>query len=443
MIQRPTSTPDYSGVLKRKGAFFGMWNQCWCEVHGQEFFIFKSKESDTVERKVSINPETTAKPVPGPGFKFSLQNPGEQNYLFGCENEDLQMEWLLAIKSATIKDNTTTMDSFNIISVLGRGFYGKVMLVQKKGTNQLFAIKTLHKSRLVKARKVHTVFCERNIMMKVKHPFIVSLSFAFQSPSKFYLGMEYIPGGELFRYVQKKGKLPIEEVRFYVAEIGLALEHLHSLGVIYRDLKPENVLLDEEGHIKLTDFGLSKEINETNSTNTFCGTAEYLAPEIIRHEDYSFPVDYWALGCLTYELCFGMTPFFDENKNKVFQKVLCDEPYYDDDTDPFLADFINKLLDKNQETRYTFDKLRNHPFWENFDFDACLEKKIHPVYVPMVDNRENPVNFDSQFTQETPADSIATPADAHDTAFLGFSYAGTLNGEDQLQPPPIPTFVVK
>ena len=442
MISRPSEVPDFSGFLKRKGAFFGMWNQCWCEVHKQEFFIFKNKSSDSVERKISINPETRTKVIPGSGFKFSIQNPDEQSYVFGCENEDSQMEWLLALKSATIKDTTTTMDSFNIISVLGRGFYGKVMLVQKKGTNQLFAIKTMHKNRLLKSRKVHTVFCERNIMMKVKHPFIVSLSFAFQSPAKFYLGMEYIPGGELFRYVQQKGTLPIEEVRFYIAEIGLALEHLHSLGVIYRDLKPENVLLDEEGHVKLTDFGLSKEITETNSTTTFCGTAEYLAPEVIRREEYSYPIDWWALGCLAYELCFGMTPFFDENKSRIFQKVLTEDPYYDDDADPFVVDFINKLLDKDPKNRATFDKLKKHPFWENFDFEACLEKRIKPEYVPLIENKANPENFDSEFTHETPADSIATPADTQNTAFAGFSFAGNLDGEDQSGLPPIPSFML-
>ena len=439
MIPRPKTQPSFSGLLKRKGAFFGMWNTCYCEIQKQEFLIYKNQNSNTVDRKFDITHETKATPIEGEEFRFEIDTPGQPTYVFQTESEESLMEWILAIKSSVINDTTTTMDSFQILSVLGRGFYGKVMLVQKKGTNQLYAIKTIHKNRLIQARKVHTVFCERNIMMKVHHPFIVSLSFAFQTPTKFYLGMEYIPGGELFRYIKHRGKLPLPEVRFYIAEIGLALEHLHRLGVVYRDLKPENILLDEEGHIKITDFGLSKDLNVQNSTSTFCGTAEYLAPEIIRREPYSYPIDWWSLGCLCYEMIFGETPFYDENKSRIFQKILSDQPDFPRGTDQTIIDFISELLEKNPTQRASFDTLKKHAFWDNFDFQACLEKKIKPLYVPTIDSRESPDNFDSEFTRETPADSIATPAESH-TNFTGFSFVGNLESGDQQGLPPIPAF---
>lgn len=240
---------SYQGTLKKKGSFFGIWNNCYCEVCNSEFIVYKNYESKIIEKRIPIGVDTTVAPLEDDKRKFKIDSPGINTFVFLSESEEVTMEWILAIKSQAINDRTTTMDDFNIISVLGRGYYGKVMLVQKKGTKNLYAIKSIHKARLIQTRKVHTVFSERNILMKVKHPFIVSLSFAFQSMSKLYLGMQYIPGGELFRYLSKVGKLQMSEVRFYAAEIGLALSHLHSNGIIYRDLKPENILLDEEGHI--------------------------------------------------------------------------------------------------------------------------------------------------------------------------------------------------
>ena len=428
----------FSGILKRKGAFFGMWNSYFCEIKNRYFYVYKHQGSRTLDRKFEITHETIATPMIGEENRFEVETPGLPPFVFQADSEKTVMDWILAIKTTAVNCGTSiSMDSFKIISVIGRGFYGKVMLVQKKGTNEFYAIKSIHKNRLIETNKVHTVFCERNIMMKVKHPFIVSLSFAFQTPTKFYLGMEYVPGGELFTYISKKKKLPISEVRFYLAEIGLALEHLHQLGVVYRDLKPENILLDVDGHIKITDFGLSKDLNIMDSTSTFCGTSEYLAPEIIRREPYSFPIDWWSLGCLCYEMLFGYTPFYDENKSRIFQKILHSQPDFPADTDQTVIDFILELLEKNPAERGTFENLKQHAFWDNFDFQACLDKKIQPIYVPIIDSLGSPDNFDSQFTMETPADSIATPATQ--SQFTGFSFTN-LDSADQIGLPPIPSF---
>ncbi|EAY22668.1 AGC family protein kinase [Trichomonas vaginalis G3] len=434
---------SYQGTLKKKGSFFGIWNNCYCEVCNSEFIVYKNYESKIIEKRIPIGVDTTVAPLEDDKRKFKIDSPGINTFVFLSESEEVTMEWILAIKSQAINDRTTTMDDFNIISVLGRGYYGKVMLVQKKGTKNLYAIKSIHKARLIQTRKVHTVFSERNILMKVKHPFIVSLSFAFQSMSKFYLGMQYIPGGELFRYLSKVGKLQMSEVRFYAAEIGLALSHLHSNGIIYRDLKPENILLDEEGHIKLTDFGLAKDMSFDSATSTFCGTVEYLAPEIVRREPYGMAIDWWSYGCLVYEFIFGHTPFYDENRAKIFMRIPADQPYYPSDFDPNVSDFINQLLSKDPETRATFDTLKDHPFWEGMDFDEVLERKVEPLYVPPIDDKFNPENFDSAFTRETPCDSVATPAIEGHTEFNGFSFVGSMESQksnSDAKLPPIPTF---
>ena len=438
-----TEIGNYSGNLKKKTAYFGIWQSCFCEVRDSSFIIYKNKESKNPERTIPLLPTTVAEPLPNDSKRFRVDNPGEPSNLFLAESEEATMEWILSIKSQSIKDKTTTMDDFQIISVLGRGFYGKVMLVQRKGTKNLYAIKTIHKARLVQSKKVHTVFSERNVLMKVKHPFIVSLSFAFQTASKFYLGLEYIPGGELFSHIQKKTKLDLDETRFYAAEIGLALSYIHENGIIYRDLKPENILLDEEGHVKITDFGLAKDISFDPSTTTFCGTVEYLAPEIIKRERYSYAIDWWGYGCLIYEMLFGQTPFYDENRARIFQRIPEEDPYFPNDFDENAKDFIMKLLIKDQKQRYTFDSLKNHPFWNGLNFDDVLEKKIKPFYVPIVEDKTIPDNFDPQYTMETPIDSLATPATSMNTSFGGFSYAGSLDSEIKnafSNPPPIPDF---
>lgn len=212
---------------------------------------------------------------------------------------------------------------FKIHKVIGRGAFGKVCLVSLRGTDQLYAMKILKKSVIeAKHQKAHTA-TERKILEKAECPFIVKLFWAFQSNSKLYLVLEYLPGGELFFHLDKEGFFSEPRARFYCAELLVALDYLHSNGVLYRDLKPENILLDEEGHIRLTDFGLSKDgIADGNSkTYTFCGTPEYLAPEILVNKGHTIAVDYWCLGAVLYFMISGSPPFYSGNKKKTFKKI--------------------------------------------------------------------------------------------------------------------------
>jgi serine/threonine protein kinase len=313
------------------------------------------------------------------------------------------------------------MDQFRIVSVLGRGFYGKVLLCQKLDTKELYAVKTIQKKRLHETGKSEGAIAERNIMMKAHHPFIVNLCFAFQTPSKYYLGLEYAPGGELFYHMDKMGVIQIDDARLYVAEIGLALSYLHSIGIIYRDLKPENVLLDAGGHIKLTDFGLSKALVDSESTSTFCGTSEYLAPEVVLQMPYSYPVDIWALGILAYEMILGATPFFDDNKSKMFSSIVSADPEFPPQLDSRICDFISKLLTKNAAERPTFEDMKRHPFFEGFSWDTVISRGYRPTFIPHTKDPLDPSNFDPEFTTEVPVDSFVPPA--LDVANVpGFSY---------------------
>lgn len=356
--------------------------------------------------------------------RFTITVSPEETLILNAEKQVDANRWIAAIRSVTAPQASMSMDMFNIVSVLGRGYYGKVMLVQKKDTGELFAIKSIQKSRLAESGKSETVLAERNIMMKAHHPFIVNLAFAFQTPSKFYLGLEYAPGGELFYHMDRLGTIQIDDARLYTAEIGLALSYLHSIGIVYRDLKPENILLDSNGHIKLTDFGLSKDIlaTDTGTASTFCGTSEYLAPEVVMQMPYSYPIDMWALGVLVYEMILGTTPFFDENKAKMFTNIVSAEPFFPAQLDRRISDFIGRLLDKDPNTRPKFEEIKDHPFFEGFNWDKVYNREYRPNFIPPTKDPLNPTNFDPEFTSEAAADSYVPPAVGDVGNVPGFSY---------------------
>jgi len=200
-----------------------------------------------------------------------------------------------------------TLDAFHLIRVIGKGSFGKVILVRRKVDNTLYAMKVLQKLNIMKRNQVEHTKTERSVLGRIDHPFIVGMKFAFQSHDKLYFVLDYCAGGELFFHLGKEGKFSEERSRLYAAEIALGLQYLHGFDVIYRDLKPENVLLTHDGHIRLTDFGLSKEgiSHNIHGTNSFCGTPEYLAPEILNRSGHGRGVDWWSLGALLYEMLCG------------------------------------------------------------------------------------------------------------------------------------------
>jgi hypothetical protein len=303
------------------------------------------------------------------------------------------------------------LNSFEYIKVIGRGTFGKVILVKNKIDDTLFAMKGIRKLHILKTKNLDNLKNERRILNKLKklsNPFIINLHQTFQDPHKVYMLFDYCNGGELFFHLQKYGRFSEDMVRFYAAEIYCAIQHLHKNNIIFRDLKPENIVLDSNGHIKLIDFGLAKdEIKSDSKINTFCGTNEYIPPEVIRGESYNFNFDWWGFGVLIYELLYGSPPFTDRsgNKNYIFKKICSEEPQYTFNNCRIrisneAEDLIKSLLKKDRKERIKPEFIPLHPFFNAIDFNDIQKLRVPPPIQPKIIGKDDLSNFDPCFLRE-------------------------------------------
>ncbi|GAD93817.1 serine/threonine protein kinase (YPK1), putative [Paecilomyces variotii No. 5] len=329
------------------------------------------------------------------------------------------------------KQRSMKLEDFELLKVVGKGSFGKVMQVMKKDTGRIYALKTIRKAHIISRSEVAHTLAERSVLAQINNPFIVPLKFSFQSPEKLYLVLAFVNGGELFHHLQKEQRFDINRARFYTAELLCALECLHGFKVIYRDLKPENILLDYTGHIALCDFGLCKlDMKDEDRTNTFCGTPEYLAPELLMGNGYTKSVDWWTLGVLLYEMLTGLPPFYDENTNEMYRKIL-QEPltFPSHDIVPAAArDLLTRLLDRDPQRRLGANgaaDIKAHHFFSNIDWRKLLQRKYEPSFRPNVVDARDTANFDREFTSEAPTDSYVDGPVLSQTMqqqFEGWSY---------------------
>ncbi|XP_012241692.1 ribosomal protein S6 kinase alpha-5-like isoform X2 [Bombus impatiens] len=354
---------------------------------------------------------------------------------------------LTFVNLADSGDQRVDMTHFDLLKVLGTGAYGKVFLVRKRtgaDAGRLYAMKVLQKASIVQKKKTteHTK-TERQVLEAVRDsPFLVTLHYAFQTDAKLHLILDYVSGGELFTHLYQREHFTEDEVRIYIGEVILALEHLHKLGIIYRDIKLENILLDREGHIVLTDFGLSKEFLPHERDNnaraySFCGTIEYMAPEVVRggSAGHDIAVDWWSVGVLTYELLTGASPFtVDGEKNTqqdISRRILKTEPPIPSHMGPTVRDFILRLLVKDPRQRLgggpgDAKELKEHTFFTEapppFSWKALERREITPPFVPTITHELDTSNFSDEFTKMIATDSPAVVPPNYDKIFRGYSY---------------------
>lgn len=331
-----------------------------------------------------------------------------------------------------------SVDDFELLKVIGKGSFGKVMQVRKKSSQKIYAMKILKKDILLKRRQILHTKTERKILEEIHNPFITGLKYAFQTSTKLYLVMEYFAGGELFYHLKLSGKFSEERSKFYISEIILAIECLHTHNIVYRDLKPENILLDHSGHIRLTDFGLAKDsvsnidqsTNDCKPTRTFCGTPEYLAPEMIARLPYGLCVDWWSLGTLLYEMLTGLPPFYDSNLHIMYEKIVRSKLHIPQYLSQSCQSLLIGLLERDPKKRlgYVGDgaAIRAHSWFSNINWNSMMNKQLPVPFKPAnVGGEIDTQNIDDEFKRlpaaDTPSASLRTKVD-----FPGFTYAGSM-----------------
>ncbi|NXV92126.1 KS6A3 kinase, partial [Calonectris borealis] len=278
---------------------------------------------------------------------------------------------------------------------------------------------------------------ERDILVEVNHPFIVKLHYAFQTEGKLYLILDFLRGGDLFTRLSKEVMFTEDDVKFYLAELALALDHLHSLGIIYRDLKPENILLDEEGHIKLTDFGLSKEsIDHEKKAYSFCGTVEYMAPEVVNRRGHTQSADWWSFGVLMFEMLTGTLPFQGKDRKETMTMILKAKLGMPQFLSPEAQSLLRMLFKRNPANRLGagpdgVEEIKRHAFFSKIDWNKLYRREIHPPFKPATGRPEDTFYFDPEFTAKTPKDSPGIPpsANAHQL-FRGFSFVAIASDDE-------------
>ena len=455
---------DKQGFLTKEGGSIKTWKKRWCVLKNGQLHYSKRQNSAQLGMidlatagQIGVRENSKKK------YMLFIETP-QRVYQMTAESEESRQEWIKELtlardriqgkgasggaspatssdsspappSSATSSASTNTSDSnvsgakvglqdFELLKVIGKGSFGKVLQVRKKDTKRIYAMKVLNKKTILERNEVEHTKAEKNILQKLVHPFLVNLNYSFQTKDKLYFIMDYINGGELFFHLQKDKKFDEDRVRFYCAEIVCGLEYLHNSGVLYRDLKPENLLLTGDGHICMTDFGISKEGLESDDarTATFCGTPEYLAPEVLEGNGYGKAVDWWSFGTLMYEMLTGLPPFYSQDVQQMYSKIMNAKLVIPDNISPEARDLVSKFLIRDPAERLTDPaKIKAHPFFASIDWEKLINKEVTPPFNPNINSTESTELVDPAFTSEDPNEEAEASSSVQQN-FDGFTY---------------------
>ena len=353
--------------------------------------------------------------------EFSMTNSrenGQEAAIFEAEENKKEYSFdtdeLISRQSVLIGSKMTamgklkelTLESFKIISVLGKGTFGKVYLTELIDDGSLYAIKAIRKDVLIETEQVESTKLERDILLECDHPFLCGMDYVFQNDMRLYFVMPFVRGGELYKHFLKNKRFPEHQVKFYAVQIAMAIGYLHDKDIWHRDLKLENILIDETGYLKLIDFGLAKILKETEMSQSFWGTPEYLAPEMVSQKGHDKAVDWWALGVLIYEMLIGVTPFYNRSRNLMLMKIqqskiiFPNKTKYRIDYSDEVQDVIWKLLAKKRGKRLgsidDVEEVLMHPWFEDMNIDDILSRKADPPFIPSFDNETDTKYFNTK-----------------------------------------------
>ena len=341
-----------------------------------------------------------------------------KDYLFGDKSKTVVItkpSKMGKSKPSPFKNIPVDYNDFDIISVIGRGSVGKIVLVKYKKDGKFYVMKSMRKDQLISESIVKNILLERNILLEGQCEFILTLNFFFQTPERIYFVCPFIKGGDLFHKLKTDIFFKEDLVRFYSAQVAIAIQHLHDLGIVYRDIKPENILLDEDGYIKLCDFGSSVSFRGTEKEKNFAGSPEYAAPEMITYAGHTKMCDWWSLGILIYELLYGNTPFFNMDKTRMYDlintgsisfpkfiQIEGEEKPRNYKVSDEAKNLISKLLEKDPGIRLGrngLKEIKKHSFFSGINFDDLKKKKIKPPFKPNISKDEKDItsNFDEEY----------------------------------------------
>jgi len=468
----------HQGWLKKKGEHIRNWRPRYFILKDNGQFIgFKNKPTHDTDLNDPLNNFTVKnctivpsnRPRPFTFYIRGLHMTTVVERVFSVDNEEERKKWVSMIEEVKTKLEDETMDvegpgdendpnnpfnrrgekrgkrgkckvtfeNFEFLKVLGKGTFGKVILCREKATNHLYAMKILKKDVIIKKDEVTHTMTEKRVLQKTNHPFLLTLKYSFTTVDRLCLVTEYVNGGELYFHLSKERQFSEDRTRFYGAEIICAIDYLHTNAIIYRDLKLENLLLDKDGHIKIADFGLCKEdIRWGSTTKTFCGTPEYLAPEVLDDVNYGRAVDWWGVGVVMYEMMVGRLPFYNQDHEIMFENILASDVRFPSKMSDNARDLLTGLLVKEPAQRLGgrpegAKEIMRHVFFETIDWNALQEKKIAPPFKPQVLNETDTRNFDIEFTGESV--ELTPPDDDNPLSEYG-GELGTMTEEDAVPP---------
>ena len=396
---------DYDYLSRRRSEIIDIIATAYKNLHNKNIKFYISQEK-VLKQYVTLKKEKKVNPIFSRMPKENLTD--IETYLnkntSAVDDPERNRTKTMFTTHKTVKE--VKLEDFRILKVIGRGSFGKVCLVEYTPTKEIYAMKSLKKDILIEQEQIENTLLEKEILQTIDHPLLCGLVFCFQTQERIYFVMPFLRGGELFQHLRKFRTFDEEKVRFYGAQIALALQYLHDKGIVYRDLKPENILMDEQGYLRLADFGMAKKLKNNEKAMSFCGTPEYLAPEIITGEGHDKSADWWSFGILIYEMLCGLPPFYVENLERMYEMIKTGPLKFPKKVtlSEDAKDLIKKLLDRNVKTRLGSNKgieeIKAHPFFSTLDFNMILQKKLPAPFIPAIKDDTDVQYFDEEFTSE-------------------------------------------